>query len=124
MYAAKTILLVEDDLAIGGFLVEALQLETPYQASLATDGIQALKRVKTLMPDLFVLDYGLPQMNGLELYDRLQATETFTRIPTLFMSAYVPRREIEQRGLALLEKPFELEDFLTVIDKLLAETPS
>ena len=124
MSAVKTLLLVEDDRAIGEFLVEALQLETPYQALLANDGIQALERVKTLVPDLFILDYQLPQMNGLELYDRLQATETFTQIPTLFMSAYAPRREIEQRGLAFLKKPFDLEDFFTMIEKLLAEPPS
>ncbi|TMB82652.1 MAG: response regulator, partial [Chloroflexi bacterium] len=79
----KTILVVEDDTAIGSFLVEAIKQEAPHQALLATDGYQALKMVHDLKPNLFLIDYGLPRMNGLELYDQLHATKELEDVPAL-----------------------------------------
>lgn len=40
---------------------------------------------KTVMPDLFVLDYQLPGIDGLELVDRFQAVEALRQVPILFM---------------------------------------
>ena len=117
----KTILVVEDDTAVGEFFVYALRTETPYQALLAADGRQALEMVKTLAPDLFVLDYQLPHMNGLELADRLRANEELKHIPILLMSANIPKQELEKRQLPFIAKPFELEDLFQTIAKLLAE---
>ena len=67
----KTILLVEDDVNIGEVLVQAITQETPYHAMLVPDGFEALKAVKKTMPDLLILDYHLPRMTGIELYDQL-----------------------------------------------------
>ncbi len=117
----KTIFIVEDDTDIGAFLVEALQQETSYQALLACDGFQALKMVRSLKPDLFVLDYHLPGMNGLELYDHLHATEGFEEIPVFFMSANMPLKELERRHLDFLHKPIDLDDLLRKIEKFLSE---
>ncbi|HEY3991956.1 MAG TPA: response regulator [Ktedonobacteraceae bacterium] len=117
----KTILIVEDDTAVGEFFVYALRTETPYQALLAIDGLQALEMVKTLAPDLFVLDYQLPHMNGLELADRLRATEELQHVPVLLMSANIPQQELEKRQLPFLAKPFELEELFQIITELLAK---
>jgi DNA-binding response OmpR family regulator len=57
-------LVVEDDKDIGEFFIEALKQETPYQVVLATDGFHALKMVRSLKPNLFVLDYLLPSKNA------------------------------------------------------------
>lgn len=119
--AVKTILVVEDDADVGEFFVLALQQETPYQALLATDGFQALKLVKSVKPNLFVLDYLLPHMNGIELYDLLHATEGLEEVPALFMSANMPTGELEKRRVYYLRKPVELEELLQKIDELLAE---
>ncbi len=117
----KTIFVVEDDADIGEFVVQVLQQETPYLAVLATDGFQALKMLYSLKPDLFLLDYLLPSMNGLELYDRLQTVEVFKHLPTVFMSANMPTGELEKRQVYYLRKPFELEELLQVIERLLAQ---
>ncbi len=63
----KTILLVEDDSSISSFLEEAIEQETPYRAIVASDSNAALKLVRHFTPCLFILDYGLPDMNGIEL---------------------------------------------------------
>jgi CheY-like chemotaxis protein len=117
----KTILVVEDDADVGEFFVQALQQETPYQSILATDGFQALKIVQSVKPNLFVLDYLLPHMNGIELYDHLHATKGLEEIPALFMSANAPSGELERRRVYFLKKPVDLEELLQKIDELLAE---
>ncbi len=83
----KTILVVEDDEDIGSFIVEALLQETSHQALLVTNGSKALETVKTIKPNLFVLDYLLPRMNGIDLYDQLHATKELEHIPAIMMSA-------------------------------------
>jgi CheY-like chemotaxis protein len=119
--AVKTILIVEDDTDIGTFLVQALAAETVYHALLAPNGVQAIKHAKTLIPDLFILDYQLPRMNGLELYDHLHAQETLQHIPALFMSANAPVNEIEKRHARLIKKPFELDELLQMVQGILDE---
>src|SRR5690349_12218817 len=76
-----TILVVEDDDSIGTLLIDTLMLETPYDARLVTDGFQALKAMRELKPRLVITDYRLPHMDGLELYDRMQAMAGIGDIP-------------------------------------------
>ena len=115
----KTVLVVEDDVGIGNFLVQAILQETSHQAMLVTDGFQALKAVANIKPSLFILDYQLPRMNGIELYDQLHAMKGFENIPAIIVSARLPRQEVEKRKLIPMNKPLELDDFLNTIDRLL-----
>lgn len=117
----KTILIVENDIYLGKFLVEALQEETPYHALLAGDAIKALEMMKTHAPALLLLDYILPGMNGLELYDYLQAQEQFSNASVLLMSAYISERKLrEVSSVAFIAKPFDLDKLIQRIDELLA----
>ncbi len=116
----KKVFIVEDDAAIGAFLVQAIQQETSHQAVLASDGFQALKMLRTLIPDLLILDYSLPGMNGLELYDTIHAVKALEHLPVLIVSAETARiqNEVNARQLSQLEKPFELTDLLEAIERL------
>ena len=116
--ATKTILVVEDDMAITSFLVAAIEQETPYRAVVATDSHAALELVQHFLPDLMLLDYRLPGMNGIELYDRL---EEVASIPAILMTAsrQLPQEQLQQRQLIAFRKPFELEVFLATIETLL-----
>ena len=116
----KTILVVEDDEDIGSFIVEALLQETPHQALLVTTGSKALETVKTIKPNLFVLDYLLPRMNGIDLYDQLHGTKELEHIPAIMMSANLPASEARKRKITCLKKPFELDELLQTIEKLIA----
>jgi CheY-like chemotaxis protein len=55
-------------------------------------------------------------MNGLELADRLQIIEALKPIPAL-----LPKRALDKRHIASIEKPFEREKLLQAIEKLVAE---
>jgi DNA-binding response OmpR family regulator len=117
----KTILLVEDDPYISSFLVEAIAQETPYRAIVASDGNAALNLVRHFTPCLFILDYGLPGMNGIELYDRLHINLEVAPIPAILITAnrHIPQQQIQQRQLITFMKPFELDSFLVTIETLL-----
>ncbi len=117
----NTILLVEDDPNISAFLVEAIAQETPYRAIVASDSYAALKLVRHFTPCLFVLDYGLPGMSGIELYDRLHINLELAAIPAVLITAnhHVPQQQIRQRQLITFIKPIELEAFLATIETLL-----
>ncbi|TME65881.1 MAG: response regulator [Chloroflexi bacterium] len=117
--SVKTILVVEDDENIGELIVEAFIQETPYQAMLATDGKQALKIVQNVKPNVLLLDNNLPDMKGIELFDRIQVEKELENVPVLLMSANVPVQEVKKRNLFCLNKPFELNDLLQTIENLL-----
>src|SRR3989440_12348113 len=118
--ATKMIFIVEDDEDVGALLVQAIKQETSYQAELASDGFQALKMLRTVKPDLLILDYGLPDMNGLEFYDTIHAVKSLKHLPVLIVSAQTARiqKEVKARQLPQLQKPFDLTTLLEAIERL------
>lgn len=115
----KTMLIVEDDEYIGEVLVQAILQETSYLAVLVPDGPAALHTAAEIKPSLFILDYQLPRMNGIELYDRLHAMPELGRVPAMMISARLPQRELEKRDILGMHKPLDLDEFLQAIDSLL-----
>jgi DNA-binding response OmpR family regulator len=115
----RTVMIVEDDVHIGAFLVEAITDETPYHALLVANGAEALETVKQLKPSLMILDYHLPGIDGLELYDRVHSMSEMQQVPAIMMSARLPQRELEQRSIIGINKPFDLDDFLQRVKSLL-----
>lgn len=89
-------------------------------ALLVTSGFEALQVIKEVTPDLFLLDYHLPQMNGIELYDRLHATKGLERVPTIMTSAGVLEHDFQNRHIVGISKPVELNKLLDLIEELLA----
>jgi len=121
----KTILVVEDDDDLAELIMEVIHQEGVqnkplYEPVLSTDSMQALELSRIIKPHLFLLDYYLPRMNGLELYDRLHAMEGLEKIPAIFMSANPPQQEIDKRNLISVKKPFNLKDLLHTIERVLA----
>ena len=118
--AGKLILAVEDDANIGELLISSLTLGTSYRVLLVADGFKALETVKRYRPHLFLLNYYLPDMDGLELYDQLHAQKGLEDIPAIMLSAKLPFREIQQRNIACMSKPYKLAELLRLIEKLIA----
>jgi DNA-binding response OmpR family regulator len=114
----KLIFVVEDDADIGEVITTTIQEMSSYRAVLFTDGFQVLKAVRTLTPHLFLLDYLLPGMNGIELYDKLQESTELQHIPVLMMSASLPKGELEERNIIPLHKPFDINELLAKISEL------
>ncbi len=120
----KTILVVEDDEDIHEFIALLIATATDYHYHLVPDASQAVHFVQRGKSALFIVDYQLTGMNGLELYDLLHATPGLEAIPALLVTAVkleTLRPEIEKRQITAFEKPFDLDAFLLTFQRLVGD---
>ncbi|MGH2888821.1 MAG: response regulator transcription factor [Solirubrobacteraceae bacterium] len=118
------VLVVEDDDAIAQVLQRSLRMEG-YEVRVAGDGPEALDGAHAFLPDLVLLDLGLPGMDGIEVARQLRATED--DVPILMLTA---RDAVESRVEGLdsgaddyLVKPFERQELLARLRALLRRRP-
>jgi CheY-like chemotaxis protein len=88
---------------------------------LVNDPYQALLVATQRKPDLFLIDYNLPYMNGVELYDQLHVLEGLEEVPAILLSAMSGQwqQELQDRHLSGLEKPFAMHALLDLIEHVL-----
>ncbi|MFL5654725.1 MAG: response regulator [Ktedonobacteraceae bacterium] len=117
----KIILLVEHNLHDSFAFVAAILQKTGYEVHFATERFQALELLKYITPDLFIVDYQLPGMNGIELYDQLHVMEGLEAIPFLMLNTgHIEHdHELIQRKLDCLRKPFHTDTLISYIEELL-----
>ena len=77
------VLVIEDDAPIRRFLQAALENQG-YEVAEAETGRQELERILSRMPDLVVLDLGLPDMEGMEIIGRVRE---WSQVPIVILSA-------------------------------------
>src|ERR1700749_2590119 len=113
------VLVVEDDADIADVLRRSLRNEG-YEVRTSADGVEALDMAVGFVPDLVVLDLGLPGLDGIEVCRRLRQEGD---VPILMLTA---RAETEDRVTGLdsgaddyLVKPFERKELLARIRALL-----
>jgi DNA-binding response OmpR family regulator len=118
------VLVVEDDEEIAHVLQRSLRLEG-YDVKLADDGVRALEEAHAFLPDIVVLDLGLPRLDGLDVAKRLR--DDGDDVPILILTA---RDALESRveGLDVgaddyLVKPFERQELLARLRALLRRRP-
>ncbi|HEX4204528.1 MAG TPA: response regulator [Ktedonobacteraceae bacterium] len=117
----KIVLIVDDEEDIGVALSELLTDEGGFRCVVATNSRQALDIINTMMPDLMLLDYQLPGMNGLELIDRVRYQRELAHVPAVLMSANLPPApELYSRHMLGLAKPFDIDDVVTTVQCTLA----
>lgn len=75
-------------------------LEQNYSVAVAPSGVHAFISVGKKMPDLILLDYDMPEMNGKEVLEKLRAEEEFADIPIVFLTS-MDSKEIVIELLAL-----------------------
>ncbi|MDQ6643159.1 MAG: response regulator [Chloroflexota bacterium] len=117
---SATILIVEDDADIGNFLQELIEEETPYYSAVISNGLQALEKAPQIHPCLLLLNYRLPEVNGIELYDLLQEKKETHGVPAIMMSATLPVAELQRRGIYQLRKPMDIGSVIRMITHAIA----
>jgi DNA-binding response OmpR family regulator len=117
------VLVVEDDDAIAQVLQRSLRMEG-YEVRIAGDGVSALDEAHAFLPDLVILDLGLPRLDGLEVAKTIRRTDD---VPILVLTA---RDGVESRVEGLdagaddyLVKPFERQELLARLRALLRRRP-
>jgi len=121
--ATARVLVVEDDADIADVLRRSLRQEG-HEVRTAADGVEALTAAEDFVPDLVVLDLGLPRLDGVEVCRRLRASGD---VPILILTA---RTETGDRVEGLdsgaddyLVKPFELQELMARARALLRRRP-
>jgi CheY-like chemotaxis protein len=115
----KTILIVEDDPSIGEMFVQTLAEENIYNPVLVESGTQGLEIVQEIIPDLLLLDYHLPSMTGLELYDKIHTMPHLSHVPAILITAGVLQHDIQDRHMVGMSKPVDLNKLLDIVAELL-----
>ena len=117
------VLVVEDDDEIAQVLQRSLRLEG-YEVRVAGDGVKALEEAHAFLPDLVILDLGLPRLDGIEVAKQLRERDD---TPILMLTA---RDAVEARVEGLdagaddyLVKPFERQELLARLRALLRRRP-
>ena len=116
----KTILIVDDDRTVGEMLKQAITENTIHRAVWIAESDLVLETARRLHPSLILLDYIMPFMDGLQLYDHLQRIETMRNVPVILISGSptLPFEELRERGIYVMKKPFQLSDLLDMVAQL------
>jgi CheY-like chemotaxis protein/anti-sigma regulatory factor (Ser/Thr protein kinase) len=118
----KTILVVEDD-AINLFILESLLAARGWNTLQAVNGEEALEELETELPDLVLLDMGLPRKSGLEVLSFIREREEMKGLPVLAVTAYSAAEDtarFEASGIdGIVTKPISEDLLFSEIDRVL-----
>jgi CheY-like chemotaxis protein len=114
----KTVLIVDDELGLTEALQDVLGDEG-FHVHIARNGRDGLKRAGEQRPDVIVLDYMMPVLDGPGMLLALQSEPTLRDVPVLLISA-VPRTSLpaDCTPTAFLRKPFALDVLLRELRRL------
>ena len=122
---AQTILAVDDDVDILDLLEISLDSDG-YNVITAVNGLDAIKKAKSHVPDLILLDLMMPKMDGFEVIDNLRSNSQTRAIPVIMLTARALINE-KLQGLDAgaddyITKPFDLKELTARIKAVLGRT--
>lgn len=105
-----------------GILAQRPQIEL----SVSLTGLDGLAAIRTLRPDVILLDMHLPDISGMELLRHLRSEGSTAGIPVIVVSADALQTQVEQAlgqgALHYLTKPVNVSDLLSLLDDILMST--
>lgn len=121
---APKVFLVEDDKEIAAIYKEALEMQG-FSVDSAEDGLRAIKMVKSLHPDVIVLDLLMPKLNGVDVVKFVRSHNETATIPIIilsnaFMSDLVQRAADAGANMGLLKSNCTPTKLIAVINNVLA----
>ncbi len=119
--APKSILVADDDEHVRQLLRQEFE-PRGYLVREAKDGADAIAQIKTLRPDLILLDIMMPKMNGFDVALVLRNDLAVTNIPIIILSGIEERERAEKLGVeAYLTKPIDVDLLNRTIEMLLSK---
>lgn len=122
----KRILVVDDEADIRNFLRMALT-EAGFEVVTASDGLEAMEKVKEQRPDLISLDLVMPKRSGARFYREMTKSKEYSCIPVIIVTGHArddlgksDLKELTMSGPGIyLEKPVRPDNYVAAVKKLL-----
>ena len=116
------ILLVDDDPTVTQLIIDMLSLDG-YDVDTAPNGIAALEKIEGRRYGLILTDLHMPELDGAGLYRELAKRRTHPPQKIIFLTGTAGNSEahrlVQETGLPLLRKPFNLVELLELVRKVL-----
>jgi PAS domain S-box-containing protein len=120
------VLIIDDEPNVQDVLAKTLA-SRGYSVATAGNGEDGLARLAESEFDVILCDFRMPGLSGMDFYRRIQTERPYLASKIIFITGdtanLVTRRFIEENGLNILEKPFELPDLIQVIRLVGEKTP-
>ena len=118
----STVLVVEDSVTQREMISNLLK-GSGLTVEVASDGVEAIDRIKNNCPDLVVLDIVMPKMNGYEVCRRLKADPKTQNVPVVMCSSKGEEFDrywgMKQGADAYIAKPFQPTELVGTVKQLL-----
>jgi len=116
-------ILIVDDEPFNLDLLEQELMEYNYVLERATDGVDALQKADSFAPDIILLDYMMPKMNGLEVVKALRQSERHKSIPVILLTAKATQEDkvagLDAGADDYVTKPFDSFELLARVRAML-----
>lgn len=117
------VLVAEDDNDIARLIEFQLRF-SGYEVTLASDGAEALTKARLRIPDVILVDWMMPVMDGLQAITAIKQDPDLSRVPVILMTAKAQAHDVQagmEAGVAAyLVKPFPLDQLIQTIQGVLA----
>lgn len=115
------LIFVVDDEEEEAYALELVLRQEGYDVALAADGREALDRLRFLRPSLIVLDYEMPELDGLAVIQELRSREATRKLPILLTTASDVLQSERDKADGFLAKPFRSRDLVSLVHHLLGD---
>lgn len=124
---AKRILIVDDEPDLSELLAYNLE-RAGYTTRVEHNGVKGLETLRSFRPDLLILDIMMPELNGIEVAERMRRDQSLSRIPIIMLTARSGEND-ELNGLAAgaddyVTKPFSMKVLEARIETVLRRVDS
>ncbi len=120
----KRVLVADDEVHILNVVSYKLQ-NAGLEVITACDGQEALELARSEHPDLLLVDYQMPGLNGLEVCLQLREGPQAQRVPAIMLTARgldVEQAELDRAGISvIIPKPFSPREVLSCVEELLSQ---
>lgn len=120
----RKVLIVDDDLEIAELIADVLIRDGRFEIKIASSGYEAGVQTQRFRPDLILLDYMLPDVNGNVVCRTIRSNPDFENIKIIIISGVVKADEIEELlesgAEGFIKKPFNIADLTNQITSVLS----
>jgi len=123
--AIYKLLIVDDEVEFCRPLQEHMETVEGFETQVCNDSTQAMEMARSFMPDVILLDIVMPNLSGSDLANQLKQNPATQKIPVIFLTALVTRKEFEEReqigGQQFLTKPVRVGELMQAIETALQQ---